>query len=72
MRALVLMLALLIPACSISPVISDPGVGDDRRGAYGGCRKAARDYCRHVVDAGPGELEPCVAEHTLACVSGDR
>ena len=68
MRFLIPLIALLGLACTISPVISDPGRGGGG-GRYGGCRRAAEDYCRHVADSPPSETEACVARHTLECVS---
>lgn len=69
MKLIVLLFALSGLACTISPVIADPGNrgGSDR---YSGCRRAAKDYCRHVVEADDDDMDRCVANSTFECLSG--
>jgi hypothetical protein len=67
-----LALALLGLSCTISPVITpDPsGSGSGGSGRYDGCREAARDYCRHVIQASESEMKKCVADSTFECMVG--
>jgi hypothetical protein len=68
MKLIVLLIALSGLACTVSPVITDPGErGSDR---YSDCRRAAKDYCRHVVDADDDDMDRCVANSTFECLSG--
>jgi hypothetical protein len=54
-------------ACTISPVVTVPESPSPR---YIDCEHAARGYCDEVVHARSDDLEGCVAEQTLRCVSG--
>jgi hypothetical protein len=67
LRVFVILGALAASACSVSPVITDPGDnGGDR---YGGCRRAARDVCKYR-ESGDDARKQCVAEATYDCVKG--
>jgi len=68
MKLIVLLIALSGLACTISPVIADPG---DRGSGdrYSGCRRAAKDYCRHVIEADDDDMDKCVANSTFECLS---
>ena len=69
MKLIVLLIALSGLACTISPVIADPGRDRDGSGRYSGCKRAAKDYCRHVVEADDDEMDRCVANSTFECLS---
>ena len=70
MKLIVLLIALSGLACTISPVIADPGSDRDGSNRYSGCKRAAKDYCRHVVEADDDEMDRCVANSTFECLSG--
>jgi hypothetical protein len=53
--------------CEISPVVSAPLNAPGVR--YSDCGRAAEDYCEHAVKAGRSEMDACVAEHRLKCLS---
>ena len=65
--AFVLAIVLPVLACSISPVVTDGSGMSSAR--YADCRRAARDYCREVIDPPTSEESRCVAEHTYKCVA---
>jgi hypothetical protein len=69
MRFIIASLAVLSVACTISPVVTDPGSHSDR---YSDCQQAARGYCRYVADAAPSETDKCTAEATYKCVVGNQ
>jgi hypothetical protein len=60
-------LAALALGCEISPVVTPPDLPSSR---YRDCEHASEAYCEHVVASGASDLEKCVAEYTLKCVSG--
>ncbi len=66
LRVFVILGALAASACSVSPVITDPGGDGDR---YGSCRRAARDVCKYR-ESGDDARKQCVAEATYDCVKG--
>jgi len=68
MRVILIFLALMGLSCTISPVITDPAVGEDD--LYGACRRAAKEYCRQVVEVPETDMRKCVAQSTFDCVSG--
>ena len=70
MKLIVLLIALSGLACTISPVIADPGGNRDSSGRYSGCKRAAKDYCRHVIEADDDDMDKCVANSTFECLSG--
>ena len=39
-------------------------------GRYDDCRRAARDYCEHVVRPSDDQEDRCVAEQTFVCIRG--
>jgi hypothetical protein len=53
--------------CEISPVVSAPMDAPGMR--YSDCDRAAEDYCEHAVKARRSEMDACVAEHRLKCLS---
>jgi hypothetical protein len=53
--------------CEISPVVSAPLNAPGVR--YSDCGRAAEDYCEHAVKARRSEMDACVAEHRLKCLS---
>jgi len=61
------LVAALLPACTIAPVVSAP---DPPTGRYLDCDRAALAYCDEVVGAEGALLERCVAERRFECVSG--
>jgi hypothetical protein len=68
MKNLLLVTSLVLLGCTISPVVSDPRPhGTDR---YAECRRAAKDYCREVVNSPSAEMDRCVADHAFRCTSG--
>jgi hypothetical protein len=68
MKLIALLIAVSGLACTVSPVITDPARGESDR--YSDCRRAAKDYCRHVIDASESEMDRCVANSTFECLSG--
>jgi hypothetical protein len=70
MKLIVLLIALSGLACTVSPVITDPGSDGGSSERYSGCKRAAKDYCRHVVEADEDEMDRCVANSTFECLSG--
>jgi hypothetical protein len=68
MKLFIAALAALSLACTISPVVTDPG--SDGGDIYDSCRRASRDYCRDALDTPPSELDKCVAEATYNCIAG--
>lgn len=60
------LLGLIAMGCTVSPVVSVP---DAPSGRYADCDRAARDYCEEVVHARKKEMDGCVADHRLKCVS---
>ncbi len=69
MRLTLLLCALLALACQLSPVVTTPG--DERSSRYSDCRRASRDYCKHVLSVSNDEKEKCVAERVFQCVAGE-
>jgi len=67
LRFFVILGALAASACSVSPVITDPG--DSAGDRYGSCRRAARDVCKYR-EADDEARKQCVAEATYVCVKG--
>ncbi len=65
-RFTLLALASLSLACSIAPVVTDPSSGGSR---FDDCRRAAKDYCRNVVQPSDAGMKKCVSEATFKCVS---
>ena len=67
MKAL-LWLSVFLPTlgCEIAPIVSTP---DNPNSHYDDCRRAAEDYCEHVVVPRVDELDRCVAAHAFECVS---
>ena len=61
--------AILLLACTISPVVTDP-MGGSSGGRYDDCRRAAREYCKHVPRAENTDTDECVAQQTFRCVAG--
>ncbi len=70
MRKTLLAMALLALGCTISPVVSDPMSRSSDR--YSECRRAAKDYCREVVNSPSNEMDRCVADHAFRCTSGSH
>ena len=71
MRILIPLLLASALGCQISPevVTTDPS---QTTGRYDDCRRAARDYCRYVVQASDAEKDRCVAEQAFACLRGSE
>ncbi len=53
--------------CELSPVITGPF--DTPGVRYSDCDRAAEDYCEHAIKAPRGDMDACVAEHRLKCLS---
>jgi hypothetical protein len=70
MKKPLLATALLALGCTISPVVSDPREESSDR--YSDCRRAAKDYCREVVNTPSNEVDRCVADYAYRCISGAR
>jgi hypothetical protein len=68
MKNTLLALGLLSLGCTISPVVTDPMPRHGDR--YAECRRAAKEYCREVVNAPSNEMDRCVADHAFRCTSG--
>ena len=68
MKAILITLAVALAGCEISPVVSEPMSREPDR--YHSCRRAARDYCREVVQPPAAELDRCVADAAYRCLSG--
>jgi hypothetical protein len=66
MKIWLLAVCLLALGCEISPVVSAPELPNTR---YEDCRRAADDYCTHVVRPRVDEMQHCVAAHAYQCVS---
>ena len=67
MKALLwLPVGLLALGCEIAPIVSTP---DTPGSHYDDCRRAAEDYCEHVVLPRVDEMDRCVATHAFECVS---
>jgi len=62
--ALIALAGLWALACTISPVVSVP-----ESPRYIDCERAARRYCEEVHGS-DDDLDRCIAEQTLRCVSG--
>ena len=63
----VVLAGFLVLACTISPSVTVPEAASPR---YTDCHHAARSYCEAVIRASGDDLERCVADQTLRCVSG--
>ncbi len=70
MKLVIACLAALTLACTISPIVTDPGANDDD--TYSNCRRASRDYCRDALDEPASKMDKCVAEHTYKCLSRSK
>jgi hypothetical protein len=70
MKYCLLAIAFLALGCTISPVVSDPRERSSE--VYSDCRRAAKDYCREVVNAPSNEVDRCVADYAYRCTSGAR
>ena len=68
MKILAISATVLLAACSISPVISEPGSGGGDR--YSDCRRVSRDYCRDVEMVSDEDRRRCVSDATYKCVTG--
>jgi hypothetical protein len=69
MRPTILLAALLGLACQLSPVVTTPT--DEGNSRYADCRRASRDYCKHVLAVDDDEKDECVAKRTFECLSGE-
>jgi hypothetical protein len=69
MRRSILLASLLALACQISPVVTPSSEEGNSR--YSDCRRAARDYCRHVLAVSDDEQDKCVAKRAFECLSGE-
>ena len=62
MKLILILLALVGLACTISPVITaDPWELEGN--LYGACRHAAKEYCRKVMDLPESEMKKRVAQY---------
>ena len=61
-----LSVCLLALGCEIAPIVSTP---DNPSTHYDDCRRAADDYCEHVVVPRVDEMDRCVAQYAFECVS---
>jgi hypothetical protein len=68
MKFALALIAVLALSCRISPVITDKA--DPSSDRYSECKRAAREYCKHVVDPAQSEMDGCVAKYAFECVSG--
>jgi len=68
MKHTLLAIALCAAGCTISPVVTDPTARHSDR--YSDCRRAAKEYCREVVNPSDDDEDRCVAEHAYRCTSG--
>ncbi len=66
MRRWILPAALLALACQVSPVVTPPS----RDSRYEDCRRASRDYCKHVLSVSDDEKDKCMAQRAFECLSG--
>jgi hypothetical protein len=70
MKLIALLIAVSGLACTVSPVITEPQNGGSDR--YSDCRRAARDYCRHVLEVEDDGMKRCVANSTYECLAGGK
>jgi hypothetical protein len=70
MRLSILLATLLFLACQVSPVVTPPS--DEGNSRYSDCRRASRDYCKHVLAVSDDEKDKCVAERVFECLSSGR
>ena len=68
MKLALALLAVMALSCRIAPVITDKS--DPASDRYSECKRAAREYCRHVIDPSQSEMDGCVAKYAFECVSG--
>ncbi len=68
MKLALVLLAVMALSCRIAPVVTDRS--DPPSDRYSECKRAARDYCRHVVDPTQTEMDGCVAKYAYECLSG--
>ena len=68
MKLALALLAVMALSCRIAPVITDKS--DPSSDRYSDCKRAAREYCRHVIDPAQSEMDGCVAKYAFECVSG--
>jgi len=68
MKAILITLGVALAGCEISPVVTDPTQREPD--PYHACRRAARDYCKEVVQPSTAELDRCVADRAYRCLSG--
>lgn len=70
MKRSILLAGLLALAlgCQVSPVVTPPSEAGSSR--YDDCRRASRDFCRHVLAVADDEQDKCVAERVFECLTG--
>jgi hypothetical protein len=69
MTRILILSGLMSLGCTISPVIDAPG-NSGTNDLYDTCRRAAKDYCKYVIQAHDNDTKACVAKSTYECVTG--